>query len=631
MIFLLHLINKTNFSGRKIIQLLLILIAFNLFPPNLYAEDCKVIRYVSDYEVRNNKFSKTDTVELKIENRAGEIYTNISLPYSKNEKISDIDGWIKDSNGNKIRRLNKSDLKDRSERSDFSLYEDNFVKSFQLKHNQYPYTICYTYTITLDQFVALPEWSPVIHPGISTDYARLKVSLPKGFRFKSSLKDVILIDTDTLRNSIATTYSSKYTRIDTNEPFAEPFADLKPKLVIVPEYFLFGIEGRTSDWKSFGNWFINLNKGLNDLPESEKNNISQLLAGINDKAEIIKTLYHYMQDHTRYINVSIGIGGLKSYPASYVAQNKYGDCKALTNYMKALLEFVGIKSDFVLINRSYQPEMILKDLPFPQFNHVILAVPGNHDTIWIENTENSEAFGYISSSIQNRTALFIEENNSRLISIPRMQRKDVAMIRKINVLFNEPGNAEAKISFAFKGYNYEIFNELLSDFNKNEQDKFIQEYIPFNNYDLLSWKLIKMNRDTAQIDLSLTLGFPRILKKLGNEYYFNTFQIKTGLFTPPSERELPLQFAAPVFNTDTVIYAIPSGFEVKSLPADQRISTQFGNYESHIKCDSKNILVEKKLEIYPNTYSLEQYRDFYEFYRKVKDAEKKVIILKPKI
>ena len=631
MIFLLHLINKTSSFSRKVNHLLLILTAFNIFPSSLYAADCEVIRYISRFEIRNNKFSKTDTVELKIENRAGEIYTNISLPYSRNERISDIDGWIKDPNGAKIRRLNRNELKDRSERSAFSFYDDNFVKSFQLKHNQYPYIICYSYTITLDQFVALPEWSPVIHPRISTNYAMLTVSLPKNFRYKSYLKEVILIDSDTLRNSVTTIYSAKYTKIDPYEPFAEPFTDLKPKLVIVPEYFLFGIEGKTSDWKSFGNWFVNLNKGLNDLPESEKNNISKLLAGMNDKAEIIKTLYHYMQDHTRYINVSIGIGGLKSYPASYVSQNKYGDCKALTNYMKALLEFAGIKSNFVLINRGYQPEMILKDLPFPQFNHVILAVPGKHDTIWIENTENSEAFGYISSSIQNRTALFIEENNSRLISMPRMQRMDAAMIRKVNVLFNEQGNAEAKISFVFKGYNYEIFNELLSDFNKNEQDKFIKEYIPFNNYDLLSWKLIKMNRDTAQIDLALTLGLPGILKKLGNEYYFNTFQIKTGLFTPPSERELPLQFAAPVFNTDSLIYAIPLGLEVKSLPEDQRISTQFGNYESHIKCDSKNILVEKKLEIYPNTYSLEQYRDFYEFYRKVKDAEKKIIILKPKI
>ena len=623
--------NKSKSVNRKIIQFILLIIFLNTGSVNLFGADCEVIRFVSNYEVRNNKFSETDTIELKIENRSGDIYSNISIPYSKNVKLSDIDGWIKDGNGIKIRHLNSNDITDRNEISGFSLYEDNFVRTFQLKHNQYPYTICYTYKITLNQFVALPVWSPVIHSAISTIDAKLVVTLPKGYRYKSFLKDVVLTDSDTLRNFVKTIYSAKYSRINGFDFFSVPFGDLKPKLIIVPEYFTYGIEGKTSDWKSFGNWYYNLNKGLNDLPESEQKNLSQMLNGITEKTEIIKVLYHYLQDHTRYINISIGIGGLKSYPASYVSQNKYGDCKALTNYMKALLEFAGIKSYFVLINRSFQPEKILTDLPFPQFNHVILAVPDKKDTIWIENTENSEAFNYLSSSIQNRTALFIDENDSRLIQMPGMQRNDVTMQRKINIVFNELENAEAKISFSFNGYNYELFNELLSGFNKNEQDKFIKEYIPFNNYDLLSWKLNKENRDTARIDLDLNLSLPKVIKNLGDDYYFNTFSIKTGFFSPPSQRELPLQFPCPVFNVDSQIYQIPTGLEVKSMPADQIINTSFGNYEAHFKWDSNNIIVGKKFELHPNTYSQGQYKDFYEFYRKVKDAEKKVIILKRKI
>lgn len=616
---------------RKIINFFSLVAVLHAFSINLLAADCEVIRFISSYEISNGKLSKIDTIELKIENRSGESYTNISIPYSKNAKISDIDGWIEDVNGNKIRRLNKRDIKDRNEISSISLYEDNFVKSFQLKHNQYPYKIYYTYKITLNQFITIAEWSPVIYPKISTIAAKLVVTLPKDYHYKIFAKDVLLLKSDTFKNSIKAVYGAKYNKIDVNESYAVPFEDIKPKLIIVPEHFYYGINGTTTDWKAFGNWFYNLNKELNDLPESEKNNISQLLKGVTDRAEVIKILYHYMQDHTRYINVSIGIGGLKAYPASYVSQNKYGDCKALTNYMKALLEFAGIKSYFVLINRSLQPVKIVKELPSPQFNHVILAVPNNNDTIWIENTENSEAFDYISSSIQNRKALFIDENNSRLISMPSMQRNDVIMLRKINIVFNDQEDAEAQTVFSFKGYNYELFNELLSEFNKNEQDKYVKEYMPFNNYDVLAWKLNKIHRDTARIELVLRLGLYKIMKQLGDDFYFNTFSIKTGLFSIPSERELPIQFACPVFNIDSVNYLIPAGLEVKSVPEDQVISTSFGNYESHIKWNSNNIYVVKKFELYRNTYPLEQYKNFFEFYKTIKEAEKKLIILKKKV
>jgi len=606
-------------------------IALSAFSTNIMAEGCIVTRYISYYEMTKNKLSKIDTIELKIENRIGEEYTNIEIPYSKHNKIANIDAWIVDNTGQKIRSLKKSEIFDKSNVSDMSLYEDNFIKTFQLKYNFYPYKVCYTYKTTIDQFIMIADWSPALYSKIPTIEARLVVSLPKECRYKIFKRDVMILKSDTSENNIKTTYIAKYKKIDLTEPYSESFEELKPRLVIVPFHFNYGVDGSTTGWKEFGDWFNKLNKGLNDLPLSEKNIVYELIKNEHNQKEVIKILYHYMQDHTRYINVSIGLGGFKSYPASYVAQNKYGDCKALTNYMKSLLEIAGIKSYFVLIYRSFGAEKIIVDLPFPQFNHVLLAVPMNKDTIWIENTENSEAFNFISCSIQNRKALFIDENNSKIISMPALRKSDVTMYRKIEIKLDKQGNAEANSLFSFRGFSYEYFNSLTSDFNKDEQDNIIKEYLPFSNYEVWNWKLNKIDRDTSRIELVTRLGLNKVLNQIGEEFYFNTFPIKKGVFSPPTERNLPLRFDFPIQNIDSVVYIIPDGLEVKSVPEDLAISTQFGNFESHIKWDSNRIRVTKKFELIPNYYTLEQYKLFYEFHKLVVQNEKHPIILKKKL
>lgn len=138
---------------------------------------------------------------------------------------------------------------------------------------------------------------------------------------------------------------------------------------------------------------------------------------------------------------------MKPYPASYVSANKYGDCKALSNYMKSLLEVVGIPSYLTVIEGNLCPGNIFRNFPSQQFNHVILTVPLSKDTLYLENTSNIHPFGCTGTFIQNREALLINDKNSRLIHIPAMTDEQVANNRTFNIHFNKSGNAEVELKF----------------------------------------------------------------------------------------------------------------------------------------------------------------------------------------
>ena len=136
-----------------------------------------------------------------------------------------------------------------------------------------------------------------------------------------------------------------------------------------------------------------------------------LQTNLTDTYKKVAVLYDYLQKNTHYVLVTFGIGGLQPYEASYVARNKYGDCKALSNFMVALLKEAGIKSYPVAIWGGEEEREFVKDFPSHQSNHIICAVPIEKDTVWLEcTTSQFLPAGYLSWFTANRFGLLISEN-----------------------------------------------------------------------------------------------------------------------------------------------------------------------------------------------------------------------------
>lgn len=629
-------ISNFNLSKNEIMKIgrplfLFFLLQFSSIVSFSITSDCDIVKYVSRCQVKDGKLIQIDTIVFQINNRVGEKYSGLAIPYSKLVKISDIEGWVIDANGKKVRSLKSSDIQERSHETASAMYTDSYEKVFDLKHSIYPYKIYYTYKLIKSQFITIADWSPVLYKSVSTLDAKLYVTVPKNYPIKKYFRNATFVyDDSTDKDCVNYRFSSNYEKVKLNEQFAEPFENIMPKVVITPINFFYGVKGGANSWVDYGNWFLDLNRDLLVLPESERLIVDDLLKGVSEPKTKAKILYYYLQDHTRYINISIGVGGYKSFPASYVCQNKYGDCKALTNYMMALLKYAGIKSYYTLINSSFQPEKVIEEIPCPQFNHIILCVPFDKDTLWLENTSTIDPFGYVGSSIQNREALFIDQNKSRLIKIPIIDTNQFTVSRKIVLKVNQKGDGDCRAYFTFKGYYYSQYNQLNTFYNKKEQEQIVNELMPFQSYDLIEWELQKYNRDSAKIRLDSRLNLYKFFKPLGDDSYFSLNPILRYSFERPTERIQPLQIPFPINNIDTTIYEIPDGYFLKKVPEDVRIETRYGKSQlSTIEMGNK-ICVVKKLLIYSNSLDLLAYKDFFDFIKAVKEIDKRVIVLKNK-
>ena len=79
--------------------------------------------------------------------------------------------------------------------------------------------------------------------------------------------------------------------------------------------------------------------------------------------------------------------------ASDVDKLGYGDCKALTNYTKTLLDAVDVESYYTVVYGGKRIRNIDKEFSATEGNHVILCLPNEEDYIWLECTSQKTPFG----------------------------------------------------------------------------------------------------------------------------------------------------------------------------------------------------------------------------------------------
>ncbi|NJL74106.1 MAG: transglutaminase domain-containing protein [Saprospiraceae bacterium] len=181
------------------------------------------------------------------------------------------------------------------------------------------------------------------------------------------------------------------------------------------------------------------------------NTIKSLTAQASSEEEKVAILYRYMQQNMRYVSVKLGIGGWQTFDATYVEQNKYGDCKALSNFMKAMLKVIDIPAYTVLVyaGESRLPYEVEEDFSFPRFNHVILHIPKLN--YWLECTNPINPPNYLGSFTSDRNVLLVTEEGGKLIRTPRISNDLNRKISATEIHLETTGAATIKNSIQYGG------------------------------------------------------------------------------------------------------------------------------------------------------------------------------------
>ena len=408
---------------------------------------------------------------LTVLNENGDKYAVEVVGYDKLREFKSMEGNLYDAGGKRIKSLKKSEIKDLSAMDDNSLMDDNRIKVHGFFHRVYPYTVEYETVVQFNYNMFFPAWSPLGGENMSVIQSAMTLVVPadfairyKAFNYKAAPgkktekgKDIYRWELNNLE-AIQLEYASPN------------WSDIMPVVYLGPVQFEFEkYKGDMSSWEGLGKFIYDLNQGRNKLPDTIKHDVHQLTDGIRSDKEKVLKLYNYLQQNTRYISVQLGIGGWQTFDAAYVAQRKYGDCKALSNYMFSLLKEAGIKSHYTLIKNGNGQPHFLEDFPSSQFNHIILCVPLKADTMWLECTSQTVAPGYLGGSNANRPVLLIDENGGKLVKTPRYGIEQNLQIRKASGKLSQSGQLNVKINTHYTAVQQDYLHGMIHHLSKDKQ------------------------------------------------------------------------------------------------------------------------------------------------------------------
>lgn len=609
-------------------------LAVNLIPDSLKKNVNSVVRYrTKTIEIDKAYDMKVDlSWAITVLNASGEDDLYMGNEYSKSLRINSMQARIFDAEGKEIKKLKSADLIDMSAVNSGSVFVDSRLQFYTYKSGSFPYTVVFSSSVTSKSSAFIPDWNPLSRAFQSVELNEFTLVYPPEWDLTKTERNFEAFGV--VSSSIPGLYNAKI--INTKplaEEYASPAADqINPFASFSLNHFqLEGIKGKAESWNDFGRWYsTNFLTGNDEIPPATLTEVRKLVEGCTDSVEMAKKIYHYVQSRTRYVNVSIGIGGWKPMKVSEVDELKYGDCKALSFYTQSLLKSVGLPATYTIIYAGSGQKSLDTNQISVQGNHVIVSIPLKDTTIWLETTSQQIPFGFLGDFTDNRLALSLSEKGAFLVKTP-------AYADTINLQTNEASvdlDADGSITSELKTHSYGLqYNDhyRLKTLKTSDLEKHYQSH--WNYLQGLKLHEMDLDEDKEQVifEEKILLEAVKYGSQSGERMLVPVNFFNRLSYIPPriASRKHPIVLRRGYLDKDICKLKIPEGYGIEALPKDINLDSPFGTYELRIeKTDEYNLKIHRRFLAKSGTFEAGSYQDYVQFRKDISKFDQSKIILK---
>ncbi len=168
------------------------------------------------------------------------------------------------------------------------------------------------------------------------------------------------------------------------------------------------------------NYYKGFTKNLNKTENAALKAITkEITANQTDDVTKIKSIFYWVKDNIKYIAFENGYEGFIPREASLVCERKFGDCKDMASIITAMAKYANIKNVTLCWIGSRSIPYTYKELSTPSVdNHMIAVFKNGEEYVFLDATDKETRYGIPTAFIQGKEALFNENDNHKIITVP---------------------------------------------------------------------------------------------------------------------------------------------------------------------------------------------------------------------
>lgn len=568
---------------------------------------------------------------ITIMNAKGLSHIDAREDYDKKTFVKKIEAVIYNSFGIEIKKVKKKDFRDQASVDGVTIFSDNRFVYLDYTPVQYPFTVVYESEVETSNTAFIQTWRPVNDFLESVEKSILNVVYTSELGFKKKEFNFLGFTIQKeIENNTQLRYVASNILSQKGEDYSPGFNKIYPKVIMGLENFnIEGVDGSAKNWKEFGKWYADkILLGTDVIPEETNIKIKNLVGNEEDPIKKAKIIYEYVQQKTRYVSIQVGIGGWKPMYAKDVDRLGYGDCKALSNYTKALLNVVGVPSYITLLYGDSSKRDIDADFVSMQGNHMILCVPTNEGNVFLECTSQVTPFGYQANFTDDRDVLIIKPDGGEIVHTKNYENQTNFQFSKGEYRLNENGDFSGKISIESQGSQYEkSYVELLQP---DEKEVYFKRY--WSNINNLIINSVKFKNDKEKVVFTIDsdLNASNYGQFSGNKLIFavNAFNQYRLNVNKVKNRNKAFEITRGFLDTDVIQIDLPTGFTIEFLPSTIELNSKFGNYKAEfVKKNTNQIEYKRSFYLRKGLYSSVEYENYRTFMEQIARNDNAKMIL----
>lgn len=506
-----------------------------------------------------------------------------------------------------------------------------------------PYTVEYTYEVDYKNgFISFPSFIPLSDPDVALSSASYILTVPCGTEIMSHSS----MEPSMTRTAKTDIYEWKVSDVSgyVYEHMMPSVLEMVPYAYVAPRSFTYaGTTGFQTDWKEAGEWLYVLQKDALTLSDGFRSKVLALVDGLETDRQKIKVLYDFLRKNTRYVSIQLGIGGFKPFPAEMVMNSGFGDCKALSIYMQALLDVAGIHSEYLIVDTRRKD--LMKDFyTVGQMNHAMLCVPMQKDTLWLECTNPRIPIGYRHDNIAGHEVVLIGESGGKKVRVPTYAESLSSSVERVDVILFDDGSAHCK---GLRRLSLDQVEPYIGFADLSEKAKF-SAIMGANSLNPVDFKIesIKDNFNAwvdladgeeyvPQMQIDYCFGAFDYAKVSGDRIFMDLNPFAKQIHADRKSRVNDFVRSRKLFLRDEISVLLPDGYSIETMPSSSEISTQFGNLQTDVNLiDSegeKRLVVSQTLTLLPGRYSKDEYDIYRAFAKDVSKSYSSRVVLKREV